>query len=82
MIKTLCATAAALSALTVAAPASAAVYLLGMENGTRVTIDTDRATGSWIGSQINATFSGAGLASFSVGGRGMAVSICRSSRLT
>lgn len=67
MIKTLCATAAALSALTVAAPASAAVYFLGMENGTHVTIDTDRATGSWIGSQINATFSGAGLANFSVG---------------
>ena len=57
--------AVALAAMAVAMPASAATYLLGIDNGSKVTINTDTMIGTWIGSGINATFSGAGLANFS-----------------
>ncbi len=68
MIKKFITGLAAFSALAVAMPASATVYALSMNDGSNVTINTDTMIGTWIGGAINATFSGAGLANFSIPG--------------
>ena len=59
--------AASLAGLVLANPASAAVYTYNTSRGSVLTIDTVAMTGSMIGADINATFSGAGLATFAGG---------------
>ena len=66
MIKKIISSAAMMSALAVAAPASATVYQMSLQDGTKVSINTDTAIGTWVGNGVNATFSGAGLANFSI----------------
>jgi len=70
MIKKFIAGTVALSALAMAMPASAKVYELTMADSSKITINTTTMIGTWIGTAINATFSGAGLANFSTGAGG------------
>lgn len=66
MIKKFIASAIMFSTLAAAGPASATVYeLYFLENQGTLTIDTEKAIGSWVNANLNATFSGAGLANFS-----------------
>ena len=67
MARKILAAALALAGMASVTPASAAVYNYNMSNGAVMTIDTTAMTGSMIGTGINATFSGAGLASFAGG---------------
>jgi len=67
MIRKFITGAIALSTLAVATPSSAATYTYNMNNGSVMTIDTTAMIGTLIGSNINATFSGAGLATFAGG---------------
>jgi len=66
MIKKFIAGTVTMTALAMAMPASATVYELSMSDNSKVTINTETMIGTWIGGAINATFSGAGLASFNL----------------
>jgi len=67
MIRKMLACTAAIAALAAANPAAAGIYKYNLSNGGTLTIDTTLMKGSLIASDINATFSGAGLASFAGG---------------
>ena len=67
MFRTALTATTAIVAAALASPASAAIYNYNMSNGAVMTINTATASGSMIGSGIDATFSGAGLASFAGG---------------
>lgn len=47
---------AALASTAVATPAAATVYEYAMTNGDTLTIDTDNGTGTWVGNNIDVTF--------------------------
>ncbi|MEP0189771.1 MAG: PEP-CTERM sorting domain-containing protein [Erythrobacter sp.] len=57
----------AATSMVVAAPASATIFEYTFNDGDVLTIDTDAGTGSWVGEDINATFSSPDFASFQGG---------------
>lgn len=57
----------AATTMVVAAPASATIFEYEFTDGDVLTIDTDSQTGSWVGDDINATFSSPDFASFAGG---------------
>lgn len=67
MVRKILVATASLAALALATPASAGIFKYNLSNGGTLTIDSTAMTGSLIASDINATFSGAGLASFTGG---------------
>ncbi|MEP3049832.1 MAG: PEP-CTERM sorting domain-containing protein [Erythrobacter sp.] len=50
-----------------ATPASASIFEYTFDNGDLLTIDTDTQTGTWVGNDINATFTSSDLANFQGG---------------
>lgn len=66
-LKKLLVAASMIAGMASASPSAAAIYTYNLSNGGTMTIDTVAMTGSIIASDVNATFSGAGLASFTGG---------------